>query len=332
MKFAFIIDPIDKLNPVHDTTVALMEAAQELGHEVWITEVNQLTIIDSKTWATIKQVNLIPIERIENYWVASHPWYNLGKTMLEPLESMDAVFMRQDPPVTIPYLYATYLLDYINPEKTLVINSPQGLRTANEKMYALQFTKVIPQTIVSQDKQVIREFLEAQGAAVLKPLGGKAGEGILFLEPTDRNFNSLIEISTKQGQEPMMIQSYLPAAKEGDKRIIMLNGKPIGAVNRIPTGKEFRGNMAVGGRVAQTEITEREYEICEYLAPKLIADGLYFVGIDVIGGYLTEVNVTSPTGIREIDLLDNVNLGKQVIEWVVDQFKSQKSKVKTNNL
>ncbi|NEQ76039.1 MAG: glutathione synthase [Okeania sp. SIO2C9] len=326
MKFAFIIDPIDRLNPVHDSSVALMEAAQELGHEVWITEVNQLTIIDSKTWATIKQVHLTPIERIENHWVASNPWYDLGKTMLEPLESMDAVFMRQDPPVTIPYLYATYLLDYINPEKTLVINSPQGLRTANEKMYALQFTKVIPQTIVSQDKQVIREFLEAQGAAVLKPLGGKAGEGILFLEPTDRNFNSLIEISTKQGQEPVMVQSYLPAAKEGDKRIIMLNGKPIGAVNRIPTGKEFRGNMAVGGRVAQTKITEREYEICEYLAPKLIADGLYFVGIDVIGGYLTEVNVTSPTGIREIDLLDNVNLGKQVIEWIIDEVKSQKSK------
>ncbi|NEQ39679.1 MAG: glutathione synthase [Okeania sp. SIO3I5] len=321
MKFVFIIDPIERLNPVHDTSVALMEAAQELGHEVWITEVNQLTIIDSKTWATIKRVHLIPIERIENHWVASNPWYDIGKTMLEPLESMDAVFMRQDPPVTIPYLYATYLLDYINPEKTLVINSPQGLRAANEKMYALQFTKVIPQTIVSQNKQVIREFLESQGAAVLKPLGGKAGEGILFLEPTDRNFNSLIEISTKQGQEPVMVQSYLPAAKEGDKRIIMLNGKPIGAVNRIPTGKEFRGNMAVGGRVAQTEITEREYEICEYLAPKLIADGLYFVGIDVIGGYLTEVNVTSPTGIREIDLLDNINLGKQVIEWIVDQFK-----------
>jgi len=234
------------------------------------------------------------------------------------------VFMRQDPPVTIPYLYATYLLDYINPEKTLVINSPQGLRAANEKMYALQFTKAIPKTIVSQDKQVIREFIESEGAAVLKPLGGKAGEGILFLEATDRNFNSLIEISTKQGKEPVMFQSYLPAAKDGDKRIIMLNGKAIGAVNRIPTGKEFRGNMAVGGRVAQTEITEREYEICEYLAPKLIADGLYFVGIDVIGGYLTEVNVTSPTGIREIDLLDNVNLGQQVIEWVINQVKSQK--------
>lgn len=324
MKFAFIIDPIEKLNPGHDSSVALMEAVQEFGHEVWVTEIHQLSVIDSTTWATLQRAHLIPVERIENHWVASNPWYDLGKSIRQPLESMDAVFMRTDPPVTIPYLYATYLLDYINPEKTLVINSPRGLQTANEKMYALQFTEAIPETIVSQDKQVIREFVESKGAAVLKPLGGKAGEGILFLEPGDRNFNSLIEISTKQGQEPVMFQTYLPAAKEGDKRIIMLNGKAIGAVNRIPTGKEFRGNMAVGGRVAKTEITEREYEICEYLAPKLIANGLYFVGIDVIGGYLTEVNVTSPTGIREIDLFNNVSLGKKVIEWVMNQVKNKK--------
>jgi glutathione synthase len=229
---------------------------------------------------------------------------------------MDAVFMRTDPPVTVPYLYATYILDYINPEKTLVINSPSGIRAANEKMYALQFKDVIPETIVSQDKTVIRKFVEEKGAAVLKPLGGKAGEGILFLEGGDRNFNSLIEVSTKQGREPVMVQTYLPAAKEGDKRIILLNGEPIGAVNRIPTGNEFRGNMAVGGRVATTEITPQEQKICATVGPKLRQDGLYFVGIDAIGGYLTEVNVTSPTGIREIDRLNNVQLAKQVIEWV----------------
>jgi len=198
----------------------------------------------------------------------------------------------------------------------LVVNSPAGLRAANEKMYALQFTEAIPETIVSQDKGIIREFVEKKGAAILKPLGNKAGEGILYLEASDRNFNSLIEISTQWGRVPVMIQTYLPEAKDGDKRIILLDGEPIGTVNRIPTGNEFRGNMAVGGRVAQTEITEREYQMCTQMASKLQQDGLYFVGIDVIGGYLTEVNVTSPTGIREIDRLSGANLGKQVMEWL----------------
>ncbi|KKD38302.1 glutathione synthase [Limnoraphis robusta] len=322
MKFAFIIDPIEKLNPSHDSSVAIMEAAQALGHEVWITEVHQLTVSQGKAWATLTPVHLVPVKLEGDRWISVELWFSLDQPQLLALEEMDAVFMRTDPPVTVPYLYATYILDYVDSSKTLVINSPQGLRAANEKMYALQFTEAIPETIVSQNKQVIREFVEKKEAAVLKPLGGKAGEGILFLEAGDRNFNSLIEISTKQGREPVMVQTYLPAAKEGDKRIILLDGEPIGAINRIPTGKEFRGNMAVGGRVAQTEITDREREICVQVAPKLREDGLYFVGIDVIGGYLTEVNVTSPTGIREIDLLDHVNLGKQVIEWIENRAKS----------
>ncbi|HEY9852622.1 MAG TPA: glutathione synthase [Leptolyngbyaceae cyanobacterium] len=316
MKFTFIIDPIHLLDPGHDTSVALMEAAQEMGHEVWITQASYLTIVDGKAWASIERVQLTPVELVDGRWVVKSPWYKLGEVAFQPLETMDAVFMRTDPPVTIPYLYATYILDYIDPSKTLVVNSPRGLRSANEKMYALQFTGAIPETIVTPDKKVIREFVEAKGAAVLKPLGGKAGEGILFLEPGDRNLNSLVELSTLQGRVPVMVQTYLPAAKEGDKRIILLDGQPIGAVNRIPTGKEFRGNMAVGGRVAATEITDREREICAQLAPTLQRDGLIFVGIDAIGGYLTEVNVTSPTGVREIDRLNGTRLAYQVIEWV----------------
>lgn len=315
MKLAFIIDPIQRLDPTHDTSVALMEAAQAAGHEVWITYATQLTVIAGKAWAILRSVQLVPVTLRENRWIAVADWFNLGEPSFQPLETMDVVFMRVDPPVNTAYLYSTYILDAIDPSKTRVINSPQGLRSANEKMYALQFRDAIPETIVTQDKSVIRAFLEQHGAAVLKPLGGKAGEGILFLQAGDRNFNSLIEIST-QGQLPIMVQTYLPDAKLGDKRIILLNGEPLGAVNRVPTGSEFRGNMAVGGRAEQVEITERDRQICQQLAPTLRRDGLIFVGIDIIGDYLTEVNVTSPTGVREIDRLSQLNLGQTVMQWL----------------
>ena len=322
MKFAFIIDPISRLDPGHDTSVAIMESAQVLGHQVHITQADRLGVVGGKAYALLQPVTMKPVVKKGNRWVSEPDWYQLGESQWRPMEEMDAIFMRTDPPVTVPYLYVTYILDYIDKAKTQVINSPSGLRAANEKMYALQFVDAIPETIVSADKQVIREAVERWGAGVLKPLGGKAGEGILFLEGGDRNFNSIIEVSTHQGKEPVMVQTYLPAAKAGDKRVVMLNGNPIGAVNRVPTGKEFRGNMAVGGRSDKTELTERDLEICRQVAPALRQDGLVLVGIDIIGGYLTEVNVTSPTGIREIDRLDDVRLGNQVVEWVEKAAKS----------
>ncbi|MEH2249146.1 glutathione synthase [Nostoc sp.] len=324
MKLAFIIDPIHQLDPCHDTSIALIEAAQILGHEVWVTQANLLSVVESKAWAVLQQVEVVPVQLMEGRWVAANPWYKLSDSSLTFLETMDAVFMRTDPPVNDSYLYATYILDYIDQNKTLVINSPSGIRGANEKMYALQFTKAIPETIVSADKQFIRQFVEAKGAAVLKPLGNKAGEGILFLQSGDRNFNSIVELSTLQGRVPVMVQTYLPEAKEGDKRIILLNGEPIGALNRLSSGTDFRNNMATGGTVAQTEITPREDEICTQVAERLRQDGLIFVGIDVIGGYLTEVNVTSPTGIREIDRLDGTRLGYQVIQWIEQTLKIKK--------
>ncbi|MEA5565660.1 glutathione synthase [Anabaena sp. UHCC 0399] len=316
MKLAFIIDPIHQLDPCHDTSVALMETAQILGHEVWVTQVNWLSVVDSKAWAILQQVEITPVELLEGRWKAANPWYKLSQRPFVSLETMDAVFMRTDPPVNDSYLYATYILDYIDQNKTLVINNPSGIRDANEKMYALQFTNAIPETIVSADKELIRQFVADKGAAIIKPLGNKAGEGILFLQSGDRNFNSIVELSTYQGRLPVMVQTYLPEAKEGDKRIILLNGEPIGALNRLSSGSDFRNNMATGGTVAKTDITPREYEICSQVAAKLRQDGLIFVGIDVIGGYLTEVNVTSPTGLREIDRLDGTRLAHQVIKWI----------------
>ncbi len=316
MKLAFIIDPIDRLDPTHDTSVALMEAAQILGHEVWITQANSLTVIASQTWATVMPVQLTPVTLGIDRWVATETWFELGKAEFLLLETFDVVWMRTDPPVNTAYLYATYLLDYVNPAKTRVVNSPSGIRAANEKMYALQFLRSTPTTIVTQNKQVIRDFLAQEGKVVMKPLGGKAGEGILFLEEGDRNFNSLIEISTVQGTLPVMVQTYLPDAKLGDKRVVLLNGEPIGAVNRVPTGDDFRGNMAVGGRADRVDITDRDREIAAELAPQLRQDGLIFVGIDIIGGRLTEVNVTSPTGLREIDRLSGLTTGAQVMQWL----------------
>jgi glutathione synthase len=316
VRVAFIIDPIERLDAGHDTTVALMEAAQHQGHEIWIAHIEDLMIWEGEAWAMLRPVTLKPAVLVDGHWQVPQPWYSLGEAERLPLSKMAAIFMRKDPPVDTAYLYATYLLDRVNTESTRVLNHPSGLREANEKMFALQFQEAIPETIVSGNKRTIREFVEAKGLAVLKPLGGKAGEGILLLEAGDRNLNSLIEISTFRGQLPVMVQVYLPAAAEGDKRIILLDGEPIGAVNRVPYGQEFRGNMATGGRVEQASLTQREKQICQQLAPTLRNYGLTFVGIDVIGDFLTEINVTSPTGIREIDRLDDVRLGDRVVEWL----------------
>lgn len=316
MKLAFIIDPIDRLDPGHDSTVAMMEAAYLKGHEVWITAIDQLHVIDGKAWAKLQATSFKPVRLVDGHWEAPSDWYSVEAEVFLPLEAMQAVFMRKDPPADAAYFYATFILDYVDPAKTLVINSPDGLRKANEKMYALQFPSVMPKTQVSTGMSQILKFVEQNGKAVLKPLDGKAGEGILFLEWGDRNLKSMIEISTQRGQRPVMLQEYLPSAREGDKRIILLEGEPIGAVNRVPAADEFRGNMAVGGRADATVITPREQEICAQVGPVLQRDGLYFVGIDVIGGFLTEVNVTSPTGIREIDRLSDVRLGDRVVEWL----------------
>jgi len=318
MKLAFVIDPIAALDPTHDTSVALMEAACANGHEVWVTQMSYLSANAGAVEARLQPVRVHPVALRDGHWIAADPWYELGVFEQQALDTMDAVFVRTDPPVTITYLYATQILDLLD-RRTRVINAPRGLQAANEKLYALNFPSVLPRTIVTPDKAVIRSFVEAEGKAVLKPLDGKGGEGILFLRDNDANLNSLIELSTQRGRLPVMVQQFLPEAKDGDKRVILLDGDPIGAVNRVPSGGDFRGNMAAGGRVEAAEVTDRDRHISATLAPHLRADGLVFVGIDIIGGYLTEVNVTSPTGIREIDRLNDTRLGERVIQWLASR-------------
>ncbi len=200
------------------------------------------------------------------------------------------------------------------------MNKPQGLREANEKLYALRFPEQIPQTLVASDMERLKAFMtELGGEMIVKPLDGCGGSGVFHLNQADRNTNAILEAATDNGRKLIMGQRYLPEIRQGDKRIIMLNGKPLGAVLRVPLETETRGNIHVGGQCVKTEVTERDREICAALAPLLIADGLYLVGLDVIGGFLTEVNVTSPTGIQEINALDGVRLETQVIDFVERQ-------------
>ncbi|WP_287129293.1 glutathione synthase [Candidatus Cyanaurora vandensis] len=309
MEFLFVIDPIERLIPNHDTSLALMEAAQGQGYRVWCCTVADLFVAQGGCgcWACPVRLQSEP------------PFYELGAQQRLRLEQMAVVFMRKDPPVDRAYLFATYLLDRVDPRQTLVVNSPEGLRRANEKMYALNFARYLPEVIVTSQAKEVFTFLEQHPQAVLKPLDGKGGEGIFLLSAQDKNLKALIEVSTQFETIPVMVQRYLPEARLGDKRIIVLAGEPLGGVLRVPQADDVRGNLRVGGRAVATEVTDYERELCAALAPQLVADGLYFVGLDVIGTYLTEVNVTSPTGIQEIDTLNGTHLAQTVITWAAAQ-------------
>ena len=307
LKMAFVMDPVGTINTEKDTTFVLMLEAQARGHEVWYLELKDMFVKEAQAFGNATQISL---ERSEDF-------YKLGDTQTLPLESFDAVWMRKDPPVNNNFLYATYILSLIDENKTKVLNNPTGIRESNEKLYSLFFPEIIPQSIVTKNIGQLEEFLsEAGGQIVVKPLDGYGGEGIFYVREGDRNANVILESITKFGTEYVIGQKFIEKVSEGDKRIIILNGEPLGAVLRVPKpGGEFRSNFHSGGSPAKSELTQRDLEICEAIGPRLRKDGLYLVGLDVIGGYVTEINTTSPTGVQEINNLDGVKLETQIIEF-----------------
>jgi glutathione synthase len=315
LRMAFIMDPIGSINIEKDTTFVLMLESQSRGHEVWYLEPKDLFVRDGKAWGNVSEIRL---KRAKDS-------YQFGRTDTVPLESFHVVWMRKDPPFNLDYIYATYILSLINTERTLVVNNPKGLRESNEKFYALNFPRLIPPTLVTKDVNKLRNFLgEVGGEMVVKPLDGCGGEGVFYVREGDRNANVIMETVTEGGRRYVLAQRFIEKVSEGDKRIILLNGEPLGAVLRIAKpGGEFRCNFHSGGSPAKTEINDRDLQICREIAPRLREDGLYFVGIDVIGGYLTEVNTTSPTGIQEINRLCGTKLEAQVIDFVEEICKSK---------
>jgi len=310
LRILYVMDPMTKVLVDKDTTFAFQLEGQRRGHAQFHCEPSDLFVERAVPYATVRAVH---VERAEVY-------YRLGEPETASLAAFDVVMMRKDPPFDMSFFYATHVLGLVDERRTLVMNSPRGLRDANEKLYALNFPEIIPESMVTSSPARLKAFCEALGGEmIVKPLDGAGGTGVLHVHRGDRNLNSLLELSTRDGTRLVMAQRYLKAAREGDKRLIVLAGEPLGAVLRIPQEDEHRGNIHVGGRVARSPVDDRDREICRVMGSRLVDDGLWFVGLDVIGGLVTEVNVTSPTGIQEIDRLDGVCLEARVLDFVEER-------------
>jgi glutathione synthase len=330
MRFLFVIDPLPGLRPDRDTSVALMEAAQRRGVDVWVAGAGDLVIdgtsnvggesviegTRASAWA--RPVRITPAERRDGRWMARADWWRASTRQRIELGGGDAVLMRIDPPVDATYLRATYVLDVAARRGALVINDPHGLRNANEKLMALVVPGLAPGTIVTADAHDIREALDQWDVAVAKPLEGAGGRGVVRLSKGDPGLTALVDLVTEQGRRQVVLQEYLAGVAQGDKRIILLNGEPIGAINRKAPDQDFRCNLARGAAAEGTTLDASDLEICRRLRPELRRRGLVLAGIDVIGGRLTEVNVTSPTGVREIELFGDTRPSDRIVEWVLD--------------
>jgi glutathione synthase len=305
------MDPLESVHQDKDTTFVFMLESLARGHQIFHLGLKDLYARGHQAFGFARRCRVM----------RGTPHFEfLDNGAQYPLAHFNAIFMRKDPPADAPYLYATMLLSLADRRRTFILNEPAGLREANEKLYALNFPGAIPPTIVTYEISRLKQFMAEQGGEmIVKPLDGHGGEGVFHAHAGDRNLNAILETVTRFESRPIMGQRYIPEIRDGDKRLIVLDGEPLGCTLRVPRDDEHRGNIHVGGNCIKADVTGRDREICRILRPRLERDGLYFVGLDIIGNYLTEVNVTSPTGVQEIDALDHVKLEVRVIDFVESQ-------------
>jgi len=314
MKFLFVMDPLSRIQIAGDTTFALMLEAQARSHEIWFCEPRHLGLEHDRPIAACWPVTARRV-------TGDH--YLLGPQGSQPLEHFDAVFMRKDPPFDLDYYFATLLLERAR-GKTLLINDPRGLRESNEKLAVLNFPKLTPPMVVTREATRLRSFLAEQGGEmVVKPLDASGGFGVFHVRQGDPNTGSILEQATNLGRRWTVAQRYLPEVRQGDKRILLVDGEPLCAVLRVPAPDDARGNLHVGARPMPTTLDDRDRAIIDALAPHLRGNGFFFVGLDVIGGWLTEINVTSPTGILEANTLHHAHYETRVLEMIEEKVKSR---------
>lgn len=305
-----VMDPIDHIKPWKDSTFAMLLEAQRRDWAVMYMEPGDLYVRDGRTWAIARPLTVT--DRLEN-------WFELGEPRNLDLADLEMVLMRQDPPFNNEYIYTTYLLEKAEREGVLVVNRPGSVRDCNEKLFATEFPQCCAPTLVTSRADLLRQFVREFGDTVMKPLDGMGGSNIFRVQNESPNISVVIEVLTHQGKTPIMVQRYIPEITQGDKRILMINGEPVPyALARIPREGELRGNLAAGGTGEGRELSERDRWICEQVGPTLRRKGLYFVGLDVIGDYLTEINVTSPTCIRELDKIYGINIAGQLFDQLLE--------------
>ena len=310
LKVAIQMDPIESVNIEADSTFVLALEAQRRGHRVYHYLPRQMFYRDGQVLARARSLAV----RRE---VGRHA--TLGAPELLDLAAVDVILMRQDPPFDMAYITATHMLEMVHP-RTLVVNDPIHVRNAPEKLYVTHFKELMPPTLIASDRSPILDFRAEHKDIIVKPLFGRGGAGVFHIDTEDENLNALLEMFTQLYREPVVVQRYLPEVRAGDKRIILIDGEPAGAVNRVPPPGEARSNLHVGGIPERSSLTSRDREICEAIGPALKEKGLIFVGIDVIGGYLTEINVTSPTGLQEINRFDGVQLESRIWDAIEARY------------